>query len=702
MFSIQLPNGEFLDLGNSNIRMHLKSPIFQAEGEPATRSYTLKIPFQENALKLNEYCLWGSRKQFDKIEVKAYLQTDFWAYGQLEITDHTDDDISIKIGIDKSYYASLANKKLSDFEYYNPYRLRFYTSQLASSSYFFDDTALSGSCIITFTFFVTNNTAAGNEVIINFTYNKSTENLQQLITRICDYFNERIEQYRYYFEPVLPLANDFVIYNLTTVTNSAFFFTITKDSSDFTVSTITSVNKTSLQSARALFSESLDANLPDFRLFTIANPNLFSFENPSYLGYVNLESPRIPGEALFPGQLFSNEQPVCPQPRLQYIINAVHNEFGVNLKLDDFFTDAELKELYLANYTNIFNSNRRLENSWPYLPTGAFMFKDILPNITFRDLTYALKIMFGLIFDYSSRDRTVRMIKMKTILKSKDVVDITDRTDKSFSRNTKVESNGFEYAWSGDELSGERLPLIFGKELAEPVNFKSNLPVSPPLGYPLIFAQKENIYYRWNPDISAWVEHAEGLYNYNVDADNTMQIKLLPVFTSDVPFHISGTLPAGLPFDLRWRIPYAKEVSNQYPTDNIQNQLRLLFYRGERSCLANAPGAPSLVTSYYHMASAHNYDFNRNKVGNYSLALNHEDGLIAKFLKEWIDFLDNTTLFKFRVRWTAIDIINIDLIKKLKFRNQEFLIDNIEFDVKDRSITNVIITCYLVKPNYEQ
>lgn len=701
MFAIQLPNGEYLNLGNSTVRMLLKSPVFQTDTEPATRSFTFKIPFQENALKLNEYCLWGSRKQFDKIEVKTFLRSDFWSYALLEITDHTDEDISIKISLDKSYYADLANKQLSFFEYKNPYRLRFYTSQLAYTSYFFDDSLFSGTCTITFTFFTTNNTGAGNEIVETFTYNTASENLQQLITRICNYFNSKIEEYRYYFEPVEPLANDFVIYNLTNGTNSAFYFTITKSSVDFTVSTISSVNKTRLQSARANMAESLGATLPDYRVFTIANPNLYSAENTSYLGYVNLEAVRIPGEALFPGQLFSDEQPYCPQPRLQYIINAIHQELGILLKLDDFFTDSELKELYLVNYTNIFNSVRRPENSWQYTQSGAFLFKDILPNATFKQLTYGLKGMFGLIFDYSTRDRSVRMIKLKTILKSKDAIDITDKTEASFSRNINVGDNGVEFDFIGDDLVSERLPVLPANQVAEPVNYKSNLPAAPPLGYFYVFAQKENMYYRWEPTTSTWVEHAEGFYPYNQNAKSVNQVKALPVFTSDLPFHISGTFTT-LPYDLRWRIPYAKEVSNQYTFDSIQNPIRLLFYRGERTCTVKATGSSSFATGYYHLASSHNYDFARNKVGNYSLAINHEDGLMNNFLKEWVDFLDNTTPFKFKVRWDAIDVINLDLVKKIRYRNQEFLIDTVEFDIKDRRIENVIITCYIIKKSYER
>ncbi len=701
MLAIKLPNGEFLELGKSTVRFQLKSPVFQGKNEQGSRNYTFKIPFAENTLKLSAFCNWGSRVAYEKIDVELYLMPYFWTFAKLAITDHTDTDISIQLLVDRSFFSDFGNKQLTAFDYNDPYKLRWFNTQLANTWYFFDDAGVTGTCDITFTFYTTDNTASGNEIVKVFTYNPATETIAELITRICNYFNEYIYEYRYYFEPITPVANDFVIYNLTNGTNSAFYFTITKSSADFTVTQVIVNNVNRLQAARVIHVESRAITQAQYRIFTVANPQLYTAENPSYFDYVNLQVVKITGNSTLAGQLFSDEQPFCPMPNLKYLIDAIHREFDIQIVLDDFFVDAELRELYLINFNDIFNSNRRPPRSWQYNQAGVFMFNEIVPDVKVKDLVNGLKSMFGVVFDYNSRTRKVRIVKLKTILASKDHLDITDKVAKAFSRSIDIKNHGYNYSWQNDDVATERLPFIAPSQLVAPVDVKSSLPATPLLGFKYLFVKANNIYYKWNDSLSLWEEYAEGYYAYGEGEITDEQIlNITPLFNADVPWEFS-TLPAGLPYDVRWRLPFCKQGSNQYSTDSQEDQLRLVFYRGERTCQVKAISSSSWVTGYYDFASSHNYDYNQNRVGNYSLSLTHADGLHANFLKEWVAFLNNATFYKFKVDWDLIDIMNLDLIKKIKCNNQEFLIDNLEFDVSEGRIKNVIISCYLIKPVYE-
>ena len=699
MIRIVLPNHEELTLSKSKIKIQLKSPVFQNGNEPSSRMFDFKIPYSVNVLKLSNYCNWQSRGSYQQIDVKVYLSGSFYSFAKLDIVSHTHEEITVRLLLDKAYYIDFANKKLNEFRYAEPYPFRFYLEQLPFTEYFFDDIGVSGITTITFTFFRTTNTGAGSAITKTFTYNPTTETIVNVINKVKDWFNSTIEENRYLVVPVEPIANDFVIYNLTTSTFTGFYFTITASDPNFVISTIGSTSKSRLSSSQSLYEQNLLDADSDFKLFPIHNKGLFSYENPSYLQYINLYSPKITGNAFFPGRFFSDSQPLCPQPNLKYLFYKIHQEYGIEISSDVFFNDIEIAALHLLNYKDILNTNLRPANGWLYQQTATFYYSDIVPNTTVKTLLYALKSMFGLVVSYSSRNRNARVLTIKDILKSNNRLDISKKVVKSYNRSVDIKTNQFDYKWPMDNTSEEKLPVIIPNQVGASVNFKSNLPTPPVNGFLIVFASKENKHYKWNSVLSQWEEYSEDFYPTSTNQEVTQEISASPLFTSEVPW-VYGTIPSGLPNNLKWLTPLSDEVGNQLPTDNVEEKIRLVFYRGIRNCSIKPDSSSPFTTGQYPFASSHNYDFERNKVGNYSLSLNHEDGLLKNWLKEWLDFLNTKTEFRFKVDWDLVDIFNLDLLTKIQVENQEFLIDTVEFEVEE-DISNVVITCNLIKPTYE-
>lgn len=680
---IQLESGEFLSLyENASIQFHLKSTLFQERIEAASRSYNFTAPAEPNAKHFNFANELNVRERKILYPVKVYLLDNFWKNAQLEITNFTEREFTFRLLIDRSFLSENAGKSLRSFQYKNPLPIRFYKNALPYSEYRAVDNGVTGNQTVTCTLYLT---YSSTPIIKVFNYNPSTKTIPQLVQEINAWINEYTLSYHYYSEVSQFFPENFFIYNLTSNTNSGFYISFTTSDIDLEVLAIGNFNKSSLECYRALISNAIvDAN-PSFVVVPVYAPDFYSDGNVNYKSLINPLYPKVTGHPVFTGNLANITQPIVPFPMLKHLLYELMEELDMPIESDQFFDD-ELSKLILFNHEAINSTQRFVRNGWRYNQTGVVYFNDIVPDISLNTLLNDLKQYFNLLFDFNSRTNSVRFIKVENLFnESSD--DWTAYLLKEWSYRHEPLPYGLQYTWVEEPLSTELLPVIEDKWLDEEVDFKASLPVTPFEGKIIALATKENNYYRY---IGSWLRYAENLYDHNTEAPKKLVTGCSPLFTT-VPEYTKPDVT--WPHDVKWLLPYTKQPGNMLASDKVPAPHRYLIFRGWQDGSVKATAESEFVAAEYVFASSHNYDMNGNKIGEYSLAWDAEDGVYKKFWKKWLTFLANSSPVMMEFSLPTSILFNLDIKRKKLVNGIEYFIDEFEFDV-DTKVSTVRCKMY--------
>jgi hypothetical protein len=689
--AIQLQSGEYLKLYEKiSIKFFLKSALFNEKIESTSRSYSFKAPAEPNAQNFNFANELAVRQRVLTYPVKIYLLGNFWKNAQLEITDFNEKEFTFRLLIDRGFFKFDAGKSLRSFNYENPYRLRFYKNALPYSYYGMVDTGVLTPATFTITF---NLTYSSTPIVKVFDYDPGTKTVPQLVAEICAWFNERIEQYHYYFEVSTFSNQEFTIYNLSNNTNSNFYFTFTSSDVNLDINDISNVNKTQLDCYRALVNEAIADDEREFICITVAAPEIYTVENTNYYDYLNPIIPKITGNPLYPGQLAQDDQPLVPFPLVKKMLYMILQETGNTISEDTFFDD-ELSQLILFNHEAINNFQRLVKNGWRYSLTGVIYYNDIVPDISFNTFLNDIRQYFNLLVDYNSRNLNVKILRIDSLF---------DQLPENWSKHLLKEWNyrqepieaGLDYTWVEEPLSDELLPQFENTARGTDVNFKSNLPVSPVNGLVIVKATKENKFYRY--ETSAWQLFAEDLYNSQTERNRRIVTGCSPLFTIQYPYTKPNVL---WPFQINWLLPYTKQPGNLLKEDKVAAPHRYLIYRGWQDCLVKLTSESEFVTAEYPFASSHNYDLAGNKIGDYSLAWNAEDGVYEKFWKRWLNFLKNSSPVMMEFDLSIIELMEMDLTRKKLINGVEYFIDELEFEV-NQTISTARAKMYPIYKTHE-
>jgi hypothetical protein len=673
------------------VKFLLKGLLFLESPEASSRSFSTKIPYDGNEQAFNYICSVDGRDKVFEYDSEIYLFDNRWKAAKLIVVSYNEEEIEIKLTIDRGYYADFGQRKLKTFQYEEPYSFRYYLSQLSSSEYTAVEFGNTSDANVTFTFYTTDDPVIGHEKTETFLYDYDGETIAEFVKRICEYFNSKIYTYRYLFVQNEVFPAIFKIYNLTFASAAPNFFvgSIVSDNPLFQITHNGSSTTNTLAALREFYNQALLNPNRDCVCFPVAAPNFFTEQNLNYWGYLNFYNPKIPGQPM-------GEQPFVPFANLKYVLYKTHAEAGINIGFDGFFNE-ELAQLYMFNQESINNAKRLPANGWKYKDAGVFFFNDIVPNITISKLVNDFRYLFNTLIDYNSRTKSISITPIQSILEKREYTDFSKKLIKGFNVEYKLLNYGLNYEWVNEPLATELLPEISPNTLANDVEFKASIPSRPQSGFIITKATKENKYYKYNSDTKEWDLYAEGLYPFvsnNQLAELTTGVS--PLFTIQYPWTWINR-PVLVPFDVKWLLPYTKQPGNLLPTDKNEEPHRYLFYRGMKACdVKIAEGNETYIPGEYPFGSSHNYDYQGNKVGNYSLAWNAEDGLYNKFWSNWLLFLKNTKPIKVKLNLSVDDIINLDLTGKIRLHNQLYFIDELEFEVSDK-IGNCIAKLYIIK-----
>ena len=675
---------------NEKVKFLLKSPLMAVEPEAGSRIFSFKVPAEPNAHVFGFYSRLDSRKKPQTLDCDVYFGPTLFTKGKLDIVLCDTEEYEIKVRFDRSFYQEFSTKSLKDFEYNkpNPYRYNADKALHPYRDYGFNFGSLTIGNTFTITLTYTHPEDRINPIteVRTFTFDGSIGFFDVVVNTFVDYLTSTFNTTGFYSENIgSDTLRLYEYFNYVQLPELSFA------SSNPTFCNVTDLGDSvpvALDVLKALYNNSVNDPGFDYVFFPVHSPNLF--EPPVSIGifngWMNMYSPKIAGNPSYPG--VPNSSFLTPFPYVWQVLYQLHQEAGISIAQDLFFDD-ELKKLVYWTDQTINSSFRVPQRGWEGQRLLSFLYKNIVPNVLVADVIKDLRLFFNAIVDYNSRKSSIRILTVNSLLNNPEVDDINDKVLYGFENHPSINEFAFNYKWPGTEaLATDNLPEIDKSKLFPSENFKDLLPAPFKTdAFEVRYTDKENNYYRWDAALGEWVFFAEELYGVKNASEEKQDVTAIgsPLFMRN--FEVSGLNSFNL---TKWIAATTMQNGNMYSQNQVENNIRYLFFRGWQDCLVRETTEGEDLVAEYPFGSAHNYNFNKEKIGNYSLSWNHEDGLKAVHWDAFIKFMQNTVPCVLQVNFSITDLINMDLLKKKLFKNVTYFFDEVEFEVTDKiSISRV-------------
>lgn len=691
----------------TKVKFLIKSPLFQTQIEPPSRSFNIDIPAKDNNFIFEYANVLNSRKRLFVVDGQSYLKGKFWKNVKVYIDAFNPDKYTIRITFDKGYFTDIGQAKLRSFKYENPTKYRAFKDSVTYRQYQFSVTpgAPTSGPSTALLLNIENPVNKSLSHDYSITYNAG-ETLSTFLNRLISLVNADFKIHGNFAELKPSDTVQFTNYWGNGQYASIAFTPIDIDYYDY-------LND-------PLFTSGYSANVPRQQTLhandVVANPGNYDYiffparvpgfaqtgAGFNFSGVVNDYAPvtidtygvGFRGMGPF-GE--NNKNGLSPSAYLFDVLQMIHAEAGI--KVVDSFFDDELKQLVIWSPV-LTDYNWNGDNL--YSPT--FLYADILPDVTYGDLMESLAGLFGFIPSFDSVKKQVVYTSRKNVINSEEDEDWTSITSRVFAlkRIEKLLKHSFEIAEDDQDLHAQRVikpgDVIY--------NYKGEVTALPSASVSsnkdLILLKPKNHYYAFTSYFGGgdWVFIGEQLQD-TIDKFSQTEIKIpcSPIF-SDI--FLTDYLRSPSAKINKWLLPYSNATPQFVSRQKDKWPIRFLFYRGMQSGEYQAGTDPEDLTEFsYPLAHYHNYNYDGTKIGNYSLALGGEDGLINNFLKEWIEFVEEGDPITFSARLTEQQLRSMDVLKKKRIHNQLFLIDEVEVTIGEE-IEIATVKAYQTRKNYEQ
>jgi hypothetical protein len=694
ILSIEVGDNTLVFYDKTTIKFLLKSGFFTNDVEMPSRSYEFKIPSKPNTLFLNFPDGEDNRTAIHKQACRLKIDREFWKNGVLYVTETHEDYYKIKVVIDNGTFVDFTKKTLQDFAYNKPTPYRYWKPFLFNFripvSFRLGYPPSSGPDI----FLRVTIEALAEPSKLNRTYDfvyTPGQSREEHLENIAKTINVNYEHDELYAESDGTGVRLYWLYNndgavsVNTDDHIGDYYTIFHDVD----TTITAIgNNDHWEGYRRLADDTV--NNPedyDFIFFPVKNKEIFGskwdYINQWNLYLAKFQELDIPLTTLYP--LRSNV--LSPYAYVNRVFKSIHEESDIQIIESIIDSDADLRKLVFF-HTNAIISNVEELRGW----SNTFKYKDILPNITIAELLADIRSLLCAVYEYNSRDNTIRLYSRNKILDSTEFDDWSDKTLYGRTLRPNVdEIYGLAYTWN-DELSNTRILADDSIIEKEPVNMPTDLPALE--GYFKMRLVKFRNHYYIHTDSSAinyWDFYKEMLQSFGDKFTTTfITTGISPSFEIE-ELMLNDRLdanPASYTDNyVKWLIPYSLATVARIKTEDITH--RYVFYYGmQPGLIASFASVPkrgedfdpetlTYLPTNYPFASYHTHNYAGDRVGNTSLAWNGEDGLVNKHWSKFLNVLKNPS-FRFESTLSKTDLMNLDLLKKKKRGNQYYLIDELE------------------------
>jgi len=426
----------------------------------------------------------------------------------------------------------------------------------------------------------------------------------------------------------------------------------------------------------------------------ITNDDGTTFEIP--FGYYVNEMQNDAGNMVFVGPNY------VAFPYIGYIIDKIFEYFNFKVE-DNKFKSGELAQLVLLNFikstASVFNIDS--ESLFDISP-GYFSLINHIVKVDIEKLLENLNKVFCHAFFSDRINNTFQSVLLKDLLVA-DYIDWTEKIvaieDKEFGHDSS--DYYFHFDFSDDALSNGQKP-IEEKDI-QPNYTVDNFDELPDTASTneIAYVTELDTFFYWgkksndSQDTSAprWHNYSYNFFGKKIVSDdkdeNEIGTNLSPVPLENITEQKTDGILKRVPYNLmdtnnylrEWALPYTDQqiVNTFFPADFVKIDPRLCFYRGL------ATGRQTINTAWnnfsYPFGTPGNKDPQGNKIGDIQLKWDGDEGLYNTFWKDWIEILAKQSTIIFKIKLTTIDILNIDLKKRIKIGSNFYLIKKLTMDL---------------------
>lgn len=366
-----------------------------------------------------------------------------------------------------------------------------------------------------------------------------------------------------------------------------------------------------------------------------------------------------------------------------------------------FSTDAELASLIIANNTawNELAKESLSGDTWLIGWRDHLDLSEHLPDRTVSEFLKALKDLFFLVVVPDEIKGTLKAVTFKEIISSADFEDITRRA--AIYEQAYVAKAGYtlSYDFAGEPTAKDYLVTVDHSAITGEVRDKQALP-GIAVDNAIYSAWAERNYYkatRTNPgNALQWVWYAQragtvvsgaGEYQNQSTGGWLLNVFYQPV-SQMMPLFFGGA------DDHDAHVPIYGETFRPYGASDEQRTggLHFLFFRGMVESDRTQSGSP-VEYAFATYESFHTRKESQTQY-NYSLRYQGNKGLVNQFLRNFIDFQADTRKVAFDYEMKPDELEGFDFLKKRRFENQVFLVDEFDCEVSDYGVEKARLYCY--------
>ena len=399
-----------------------------------------------------------------------------------------------------------------------------------------------------------------------------------------------------------------------------------------------------------------------------------------YLNMWNVNS----GNFLFTGGATAIHGVIYPQPYIHYLFSQV---FGSALNNNFFSTDAELKTLAMVtSYHKLYSYNIMstyrgvlLDNTYFYTDDNYMYLTSFMNKFAFNEfLKDILKIFCCSLLPRP--DGKIDIVHNQAIIDSTDVVDWTDKlvgTPNISIEKGKVYAYGYQSESLGDEE--EHYQVLNNIDvLLQGTTGEGTYQI----------ANTGEIFEKvlvTEPDEYSYERKATNLGGNAANSDEDTESFNISATVRPIPMRVDEYWWANDPVTrYPWYVP-------EFPDDRKKNDYApyIGFMRGFYDVINKVTEAePVSYANRYPFLTPYNRDMAGNNIGNYSLAWEGPDGLIAKFHSGFKAYVEKDKhILKNEFRLTELDLKNINYERKYHVAGMNFHIKKVECTLRKKSIS---------------
>lgn len=362
---------------------------------------------------------------------------------------------------------------------------------------------------------------------------------------------------------------------------------------------------------------------------------------------------------------------VTPFPYLTYLLRECLK--GYNIRHNIFELDKELQKLVLYNNVGLAKYTKEQKGPaeiWVNSNDRAIDLKNHIPaDISISDLLIGLKNIFCLYFYTSLTDGAIEYGAMNDLLARPVEINWTSKS----SPAAEISNDfllGLKYVpdYKGDGAADSLVQSIKGKKILP----YSQRPLIPDPSDPTIYYYEANDQYSY-ADQYYYLQYSSSMTDYYLDeAEFEIKPRIMPLLSSYAT--VVDNIDPGLRRDQR--TPYIVLPGKFYDKEGKINEAttapRITFYRGYQ---VDSQG------TMYPYGSSNNSDFIAQRAGNYSLAWDGESGLRKKWWDRYLNMRRFGRKVKKEIRLNLADLATLDLLKKVRIENANYIIKKINVEL---------------------